>query len=91
MGDSKLEIVLLGDTVNTAARIEQCCREFDRDFLVSAETLALIDLPDGTECERMPMAAAEGHIAARSSCMPFGRQTWKTQSAPGQVDVEVGP
>ncbi|MCE2482560.1 MAG: adenylate/guanylate cyclase domain-containing protein [Alphaproteobacteria bacterium] len=60
MGDSKLEIVLLGDTVNTAARIEQCCREFDRDFLVSAEALALIDLPDGAECERLPMTPLKG-------------------------------
>ena len=32
MGDSKLEIVLLGDTVNTTARIEQACCELDRPF-----------------------------------------------------------
>ena len=60
MGDSRLEIVLLGDTVNTTARIEQSCREFDRDFLVSAEALALIALPDGVESEPMPMAALKG-------------------------------
>ena len=60
MGDSKLEIVLLGDTVNTAARIEQCCRELGRDFLVSSEALALIDLPDGAECEPMPMTPLKG-------------------------------
>ena len=60
MGDSRLEIVLLGDTVNTTARIEQSCREFDRDFLVSAEALALIALPDGVESEPMPIVALKG-------------------------------
>ena len=60
MGDSKLEIVLLGDTVNTTARIAQSCREFDRAFLVSAEALALTDLPDGTESECMPLAPLKG-------------------------------
>ena len=60
MGDSKLEIVLLGDTVNTTARIEQACRELDQTFLVSAEALALINLPNGVESERMPPAALKG-------------------------------
>ena len=60
IGDSKLEIVLLGDTVNTTARIEQSCRDFDRDFLVSAEALALTTLPPGTESEAMPAVALKG-------------------------------
>ena len=30
MGDGKPEIVLIGDTVNTTARIEQASRELDR-------------------------------------------------------------
>ena len=60
MGDSKLEIVLRGDTVNTTARIEQASRELDRTFLVSAEALALINLPHGVESERMPPAALKG-------------------------------
>ena len=60
MGDRKLEIVLLGDTVNTTARIEQACRELDRAFLVSAEALALINLPNEAESERMPPAALKG-------------------------------
>ena len=60
IGDSKLVIVLLGDTVNTTARIEQSCREFDRDFLVSAEALALMTLPPGVESEEMPPIALKG-------------------------------
>ena len=60
MGDSKLEIVLLGDTVNTTARIEQSCRELGRDFLASAEALALVTLPPGVESEEMPPVALKG-------------------------------
>ena len=60
MGDSKLEIALLGDTVNTTARIEQSCREFGRDFLVSAEALALIALPPGAGSEAMPPTVLKG-------------------------------
>ena len=60
MGDSKLEIVLLGDTVNTTARIEQSCRELDRDFLASAEALALVTLPPGVVSEEMPPVGLKG-------------------------------
>ena len=60
MGDSKLEIVLLGDTVNTTSRIEHSCREFDRDFLASAEALALVTLPPGVESEELPPVALKG-------------------------------
>lgn len=60
MGDSKLEIVLLGDTVNTTARIEQACRELDRDFLASAEALDLVTLPPGVESKEMPPVALKG-------------------------------
>lgn len=35
-GDDKREIVYFGDTVNTAARIEQYCKEIDRKLMVSA-------------------------------------------------------
>ena len=60
MGDSKLEIVLLGDTVNTTSRIEQSCRELDRSFLASADALALVTLPPGVESEEMPPVALKG-------------------------------
>ena len=60
MGDSKLEIVLLGDTVNTTSRIEQSCRELGRNFLASAEALALITLPPGVESEEMPPVPLKG-------------------------------
>ena len=60
MGDNKLEIVLLGDTVNTTARIEQQCRELNRSFLASEEALSLISLPPGIESEALPPVAMKG-------------------------------
>lgn len=60
MGDNKLEIVLLGDTVNTTARIEQSCRELNRSFLASEEALSLMFLPSGIESEAMPPVAMKG-------------------------------
>ena len=32
------EYTAVGDTVNVASRIEQMCKQFDRDILVSADT-----------------------------------------------------
>ena len=61
MGDGKLESVLPGDTVNTTARIGQACSELDRPFLVSAEALALIALPNEAESKRMPPTALKGN------------------------------
>jgi len=45
-GDFKQEIVYFGDTINTAARIEQQCKSLESRFLVSGELLAATELPD---------------------------------------------
>lgn len=44
-GDQKQEISYFGDTVNTAARIEQQCKTFDCPLLISSELLGHITLP----------------------------------------------
>ncbi len=46
IGTVKHEIVYLGDTPNTAARIEQACRQFERVFLASADVVEAVTLPD---------------------------------------------
>ena len=46
-GDNKQEISYFGDTVNTAARIEQQCKEFDCSLLVSGELMNQVGLPEG--------------------------------------------
>ena len=44
-GDDKREIVYFGDTVNSAKRIEEACRDFNRPMLISGDLLAHIELP----------------------------------------------
>jgi adenylate cyclase len=43
-GDDKREIVYFGDTINTAARIQEICKEFRRPLLISGELLQRIEL-----------------------------------------------
>jgi adenylate cyclase len=44
-GDQKQEISYFGDTVNTAARIEQQCKALDCPLLISSELLSRVTLP----------------------------------------------
>jgi adenylate cyclase len=61
MGDLKREIVMLGDTMNTAARIEEMCRVTGRDFLASAALLSAISrLPQGVNAEALGEVALRG-------------------------------
>lgn len=47
MGTVKKEIVFLGDTVNTTARIQEMCRKTGDRILASADLVARLGLPDG--------------------------------------------
>ena len=47
MGSMKKEIVFLGDTVNTAARIQDFCRQTGDRMLASAERIDHLNLPPG--------------------------------------------
>ena len=47
MGSVKKEIVFLGDTVNTAARIQEFCRETGDRVLASADLIDRLELPSG--------------------------------------------
>ena len=48
-----LEIAYVGDTLNTSARIQQACREFQRPFLVSADMVDVLQLPSNVEAESL--------------------------------------
>ncbi len=58
-GDYKQEISYFGDTVNTAARIQQQCKVFDCPLLISAELLDRVRLPGSYE------ALAKGSVQLR--------------------------
>ena len=47
MGSVKREIVFLGDTVNTAARIQELCRQTGDRVIASAELIDRLELPRG--------------------------------------------
>jgi len=60
-GDQKQEISYFGDTVNTAARIEQQCKALNSPLLISAELLSLITLPAEFQSERKGAVTLRGH------------------------------
>jgi adenylate cyclase len=39
VGELKKEIVYIGDTVNTASRIQEGCKRLEKDFLISEDIL----------------------------------------------------
>lgn len=63
MGVVRQAIVVLGDTVNTTARIEQACRELGEPFLVSAEMLGHLALPAGYSARSLGQQRLRGKSA----------------------------
>ena len=59
-GDNRREIVYFGDTVNTAKRLEEACRDFDRAMLISGELLARIKLSPDRKVENLGKATLRG-------------------------------
>jgi adenylate cyclase len=44
MGDLKMEIAFLGDTVNTTARVQEACKVYNKALIVSGEVLSHLNL-----------------------------------------------
>jgi adenylate cyclase len=65
MGDVKREIVLLGDVMNTASRIEQACRSTGHDAIASGAVLEGLALPPGI------VAHSLGPVALRGKAEPI--------------------
>ncbi len=60
-GDSKRAIVHIGDTPNTAARLEQHAKEIGRDCLVSGALMAELTLPTNLKAEALGSLTLKGH------------------------------
>ena len=60
IGIFKHENAYLGDTLNTAARIEQACRWLQRPFLASADIVGALELPPDVEAESRGPVEREG-------------------------------
>lgn len=64
MGDLKREIVMIGDTMNTASRIEDMCRVTGHDFLASAAVLEAVScLPPGINAQALGEVSLRGREA----------------------------
>jgi adenylate cyclase len=59
-GDAKLSIVYLGDTLNTAARIEETAKTLGHDCLISDALLARLDLPPALRAEPLGAVRLRG-------------------------------
>jgi adenylate cyclase len=60
LGDIRREIVLLGDTMNTAARIVDLCRELKHAYLASDAAVSLTTVPDGLAAVSMGRVILRG-------------------------------
>jgi adenylate cyclase len=59
VGITKTDLVMSGDTINTAARIRSACTELNQKFLVSKEMIELLDMKDW-QTESMGMVELKG-------------------------------
>ena len=67
LGHVKREIAYLGDTLNTAARIEQECKTRDRFCLISGPLLEKLTLPEGI----VATPIGETALAGRTALLPL--------------------
>ena len=82
MGDVKREIVLLGDTMNTTARIEEACRTTGRSYIASGAVVrALAALPAGIMATELGVTALRGK-AGSLELFALQRATSGTEATP---------
>ena len=68
MGSVKKEIALLGDTLNTAARLVDACRESGKSVIASADLLDRLVLPAGIEARSLGLIRLRGKEQAIGLC-----------------------
>lgn len=62
-GDDKRQVVFIGDTINTAKRLQEACRDYDRPILVSGALLDRTALPPGLLAEPLGATVLRGRAA----------------------------
>jgi adenylate cyclase len=62
VGERTKELAFHGDTVNTAARIEELCKNFNRSCLVSEEIIHDIENPDQYKIEKIGEVSLRGKL-----------------------------
>jgi class 3 adenylate cyclase len=59
-GDAKRQVVFVGDTINVAKRLQEACREFGQDILVSGSLLEKTELPNGITAKKIGRQVLRG-------------------------------
>ncbi|MDH3239899.1 MAG: adenylate/guanylate cyclase domain-containing protein [Alphaproteobacteria bacterium] len=60
VGDTHRAIDYFGDTMNTTARLQQSCKEFGENLMVSKALISTLELPQSVEVEAIGEIALEG-------------------------------
>jgi adenylate cyclase len=81
-GDAKRAIVYFGDTLNTAARLEEQAKRLGRDLVATADFAALIELPAGIEVDQIGPVALRGRDGEIDLAAFVRPATVKTSPAP---------
>jgi len=68
MGSVKKEIALLGDTLNTAARLVDACRDSGETVIASADLLDRLVLPPGVSARSLGQLRLRGKEQAIGLC-----------------------
>ena len=68
MGSVKKEIALLGDTLNTAARLVDVCRDSGESVIASADLLDRLVLPPGVAARSLGLIRLRGKEQAIGLC-----------------------
>jgi adenylate cyclase len=94
MGSVKREIVFLGDTVNTAARIQELCRQTGDRVLASADLIDRLELPEAIAKRSLGDLRLRGKgadlalYALTKAPLPVGRpHTERREIAPEETPV----
>ena len=61
IGDTKTAVVYSGDTVNTAARLEDAAKRYQKDLVVSAELIRNLEMPGELVVEKLSTETLRGH------------------------------
>jgi adenylate cyclase len=89
MGSVKKEIVFLGDTVNTAARIQDFCRETGDRVLASADLVDRLELPPGVAKRSLGDLRLRGK-GADLALYALTRAPQRARRADVSVSLEMG-
>jgi adenylate cyclase len=68
VGDARREITFLGDTLNTASRLEKLCGELGHATVISQRLLAQLTLPEGIVAEPLGEVALAGKAQPLAVC-----------------------